>query len=157
MIFTPVALGLSPPHAGEICSSECREHVHLHRFTALQAVYSSSSLQLPDGHVHADEDKAKIGLTRQRRGMLSRVAGALALSSPSPKQAADESLVDQWLEFLIQQADAADAAAENAALAQQPAGSPQPSVRSASASQPDHVLQTSRPLHDWNSMTQNAT
>ena len=66
--------------------------------------------------VCVDEDKERVGLTRARRGVFGRVAGALSLSSPSPKQAADDSLADQWLDFLIQQADAADAAENAAAL-----------------------------------------
>ena len=108
-----------------------------------------------DGHYECavDEDKARVGLTRQRKGVLSRVAGALSLSSPTSKAsstAADDSLADQWLDFLIQQADAADAAESAAAI----------SVDSSITSTPPRSKQSlslevspraSLPLHDWSS------
>lgn len=59
----------------------------------------------------ADEDKARVGLTGPRKGVLGRVTGALSLGKPAQKPAGDDSLADQWLDFLIQQADAADLAA----------------------------------------------
>ncbi|KAL0048136.1 hypothetical protein WJX82_008657 [Trebouxia sp. C0006] len=42
-----------------------------------------------------DEDKARVGLTRPRKGVFSRVTGALSLSNSTSKQAADDSLADQ--------------------------------------------------------------
>lgn len=108
-----------------------------------------------DGHYWsvADEDKARVGLTRQRKGVFSRVAGALSLSSPNSKAsstAADDSLADQWLDFLIQQADAADAAESAAAN----------SMDSSITSTPPQSKQflcldvsprAPPPLHDWSS------
>ena len=105
-----------------------------------------------DGTCNADEDKARVGLTRPRKGVFSRVAGALSLSSSSFKQAADDSLADQWLDFLIQQADAADAAETAASVSKGDA---------VSSAQPSSALNVNleakqyspgRPLHDWNSM-----
>lgn len=87
----------------------------------------------------ADEDKAKVGLTGTRRGILGRVAGKLSLTSSDTKQDSDNSLADQWLDFLVRQAEAADAA-EAAGKA---------SVRSelpSSISRPVPSVQ-----HNWNS------
>ena len=101
---------------------------------------------------HADEDKARVGLTQPRRGVFSRVAGALSLSSPGARQPADDSLADQWLDFLIQQADAADAAS-NAAAASGDSGAPTEQPKSAmSVNLAAEQYPASRPLHDWNSM-----
>ena len=93
-----------------------------------------------------------MGLTRPRRGVLSRVAGALSLSSPDAKQFADDSLADQWLDFLIQQADAADAAV-NAAGASRDNGAPTAQPKSAtSVNLATEQYPAGRPLHDWNTM-----
>ena len=93
-----------------------------------------------------------MGLTRPRRGVLSRVAGALSLSSPDAKQSADDSLADQWLDFLIQQADAADAAV-NAAGASRDHGAPTAQPKSATGvNLTAEQYPATRPLHDWNSM-----
>lgn len=105
----------------------------------------------------ADEDKARVGLTQQRKGVLSRVAGALSLSSPTSKvssTATDDSLADQWLDFLIQQADAADAA-ESAAAGTKDASvvstPPPPTTR-----KPLSLDVSPRPqFHNWSS-TQNS-
>ena len=106
----------------------------------------------PEGTCNADEDKARVGLTRPCKGVLSRVAGALSLSNSRSKQAADDSLADQWLDFLIQQADAADAAETAASVSKGDAVS---SARPSSALnvnlEADQFSPT-RPLHDWNSM-----
>lgn len=106
----------------------------------------------------ADEDKARVGLTRQRRGVFSRVAGALALTSPSSKAAstaADDSLADQWLDFLIQQADAADAA-ESAAASTMDSNITSTPPRSRKSLSLDVSPRAPAPLHDW-SLTQTHT
>jgi len=93
-----------------------------------------------------------VGLTRPRKGVFSRVAGALSLSSSSAKQAADDSLADQWLDFLIQQADAADAAETAAGV---PKGDATSSARPSSALSVNleaNGYSPTRPLHDWNFM-----
>ncbi|DBA84917.1 TPA: hypothetical protein ACH3X1_005929 [Trebouxia sp. C0004] len=97
-----------------------------------------------------DDDKARVGLTQPRKGVFSRVAGVLSLSSSSARQAADESLADQWLDFLIQQADAADAA-ETAAGVSKDTSSAQPGSALNVNLEANRSLAT-RPLHDWNSM-----
>lgn len=105
-----------------------------------------------EGSCNADEDKARVGLTRPHKGVFSRVAGALSLSNSSSKQAADDSLADQWLDFLIQQADAADAAETAASVSK---GDAVPSARPSSALHVNleaNQHSPTRPLHDWNSM-----
>ena len=92
----------------------------------------------------AEEDKARVGLTGLSRGVLSRVAGRLSLTSSDTKQHSDSSLADQWLDFLVQQAEAADAAeiaANASASSQVPAESP------SAISKPVLAVQ-----HNWNSM-----
>lgn len=87
-----------------------------------------------------------------RRGVFSRVAGALSLNSPAAKPAADDSLADQWLDFLIQQADAADAAETAAAgtTADAALTIPEQDRELAINTTINRVL-PSRPLHDWSS------
>ena len=92
----------------------------------------------------ADEDKARVGLTGLRRGVLSRVAGRLSLTSSDTKQDSDSSLADQWLDFLVQQAEAADAA-EVAAKAS--ASSQVPAESASAIGKPVLAVQ-----HNWNSM-----
>ena len=94
----------------------------------------------------ADEDKGRVGLTGGRKGVLSRVAGRLSLTSSEAKHDSDASLSDQWLEFLAQQVEAADAAE---AASKTRAGSQSPTLLV--KSQPQHKIQ--EPVHhDWNSM-----
>lgn len=102
-----------------------------------------------DGTCNADEDKARVGLTRPRKGVFSRVAGALSLSSSSSKQAADDSLADQWLDFLIQQADAAETAAS---VSKGDAVSSAQLSSALAVNLEAKQYSPSRPLHDWNSM-----
>ena len=100
-----------------------------------------------------DEDKARVGLTRQRKGVFSRMAGALSLSSPNSKAsstAADDSLADQWLDFLIQQADAADAA-EIAAANNTDSSITSTPPRSKQSLSLDVSPHAPPPLHDWSS------
>lgn len=92
----------------------------------------------------ADEDKARVGLTGLRRGVLSRVAGRLSLTSSDIKQDSDSSLANQWLDFLVQQAEAADAA-EVAAKAS--ASSQVPAEPASAIGKPVLAVQ-----HNWNSM-----
>lgn len=103
-------------------------------------------LALPDQRTivyNADEDKSRIGLTGAPRGIFGRVAGRLSLTSSDTKQESDTSLADQWLDFLVQQAEAADAA-EAAAAAKGAANS-----RSlADVSELAPTIQ-----HNWNSMS----
>lgn len=99
-----------------------------------------------------DEDKARVGLTRPRKGVLSRVAGALSLSNSRSKQAADDSLADQWLDFLIQQADAADAAETAASVSKGDAVSSARPNSALNVNLEVDQFSPTRPLHDWNSM-----
>ena len=98
----------------------------------------------------ADEDEARVGLTCQRKGVFSRVTGAFSLSGPqaTSSNSAEDSLGDQWLEFLIQQADAADAAETAAASDRSPLTLSDPPTNRKSL-----MLDASpqRPLHDWSS------
>lgn len=88
----------------------------------------------------ADEDKARIGLTGARRGIFGRVASRLSLTSSDTKQESDSSLADQWLDFLVQQAEAADAAEAAAKGAAN-------SRSLGDVSEPAPTIQ-----HNWNSM-----
>lgn len=81
------------------------------------------------------------------------MAGALSLGSPNSKASsstADDSLADQWLDFLIQQADAADAAESaaainiNSSITSTPPRSKEPLSLDVSPRAP-------MPVHDWSS------
>lgn len=91
----------------------------------------------------ADEDKARVGLTGTRRSVFSRVAGRFSSASADSNQDSD-SLADQWLDFLVQQAAAADAA-EVAAKAF--THDETPIAPASGMSQPVLSVQ-----HNWNSM-----
>ena len=77
----------------------------------------------------ADEDQRRMGLARTRPGMLrsisglpvSLVRGTVSLVGAGRSSSSDgDSLADQWLEFLIQQAQAADASEAAQATSGQP-------------------------------------
>lgn len=78
--------------------------------------------------------------------MLSRVAGRLSLTNSEPKHDSDASLSDQWLEFLAQQVEAADAA-EAASKAKTELQLPTLLVNSQLQHSHQEPVQ-----HDWNSM-----
>jgi hypothetical protein len=82
-------------------------------------------------HARAEEEKQRVGLTGAKTGILRSVAGApLALvkglarpasadgSREGTPRVGDASLANQWVDFLIQQADAADAVADAEAAEQ---------------------------------------
>ena len=129
------------------------QHKQTHTYNRCVPVMQTLLGALPAKRTcNADEDKTRVGLTRPHKGVFSRVAGALSLSSSSAKQAADDSLADQWLDFLIQQADAADAAGTAAGVSK---GDATTSARPGSAlnfNLEANQYSPTRPLHDWNSM-----
>ena len=133
------------------------DRIQLHMLTlSAQMLATVMSVAMEDKGsclpAYADEDKERVGLIRARRGVFGRVAGALSLSSPSRKQAADDSLADQWLDFLIQQADAADAAETAAALPTEKAVTPlQQSSRPALGTQLQ-LHSPSQRTHNWSSL-----